>query len=226
MINNFLLNNISKTISSSIHLGHESIDWNPKICSYLVARNRYADILNFRKIKQCLEVVGDLFYRSAKHQKSFLFVGVNTILKNSISSLKNCYYIENRWPGGLASNWLALKKRINHFCFLEKQLLLDIKPKKLFYKIRKEHKNLIKDFEGIKKMKSLPDFVIFLSAQKYASALMECKNLGLSTTSLVDTDSDPELTSYPIPCNDNSISVTNYIIKYMFRKIKKGQLML
>ncbi len=217
------LKNISKIVYSSISLGHESKDWNPKMASYLVARTKHADILNLEKISQCLEIIGDLFYRSARLQKSFLFVGLNTILKNSILSLKNCYYIENRWPGGLASNWLAIKNQINHFCFLEEKLLSGIKSKKNFYKIKKEHKNLIKDFEGIKKMKSLPDFIIFSSAYKYISALKECKNLGIATISLVDTNSDPELSSYPIPCNDDSISVTNYIINYMFKKIKKGQ---
>lgn len=223
MIAHFNLKNISKTVYSSISLGHESRDWNPKIASYLVSRIKHADIFNLQKINQCLQIIGDLFYRSAKLQKSFLFVGLNTILKNSILSLKNCYYIENRWPGGLASNWLVIKNQINHFRFLEEKLLSGIKAKKNFYKIKKEHGNLIKDFEGIKNMKSLPDFIIFLSSYKYISALKECKNLGIATISLVDTNSDPELSSYTIPCNDDSINVTNYITKYILKKIKKGQ---
>ncbi len=221
MAENLNNNNILKEyISAEIYSGHFSKNLNEKMSPYIY--NQKNGYLNFDLIKtsKLLAIAGNVVKTVAQNNGKFLFVNTNSNIKIDLESYAkrvNGYYINNRWPGGLLTNWSTMASQIENLNNLEAMNdYLCIKN------LSSKNKKILTSkclFKGIKNMRSLPDIVIFTSQLKNSLAINECLKLSIPTVSIVDSNSNPSLISYPIPGNDDSEYSINYILNYLTNKI-------
>ena len=222
---NVMANNF---IPASVQFGHKTNDWNPKMAPYISSEKRGRHLFDLTKTSKLLSIAGDILQQKAERGGNFLFVGTNKIssrliAKYAISS--HSFYINYRWLGGMLTNWATIQKRIERLKLLEDLELagiFDSFTKKEYSARKKEMEKLQRLFNGIKKMKHLPDAVIFTNELKDSLAIQECLRLGIPTVSIVDTNCNPELIPYPIPANDDSSAAVQFILSVLSKRILTG----
>jgi small subunit ribosomal protein S2 len=166
---------------------------------------------------------------AARENKSFLFVGTKrqaTTLIAQEAKRSDSYYVNHRWLGGMLTNWTTLKERINHLKELEKQEAdntFDLLTKKEATLRRKELKKLRRHLDGIKTMENLPDVAIIIDQKREMTAIKECKKLGITIVSILDTNCDPDLVDIPIPGNDDAVRSIKLILKSLTDSIIAGK---
>ena len=207
-------------------LGYKINKSNPKMGPYLLSIKNGYTIFNLIKTLKFLKLAGNIIKKIAHRGGKILFVGTNDILFNlNILELyaqhTNSFFLTSRWIGGLLTNWETNKKLINRLNYLESfdNNFYNISKKKIS-KYKKELYRLQQLFTGIKNMTELPDLVIFINQNKDLLAIKECLALGLPIISIVDTDSDPTLVPFSIPCNKNSCFSLHLILNYLTNQIK------
>merc|ERR1712174_128194 len=154
--------------------------------------------------------------------KKFLFIGTKSQAKNSIETeAKRCnsFYVNHRWLGGMLTNWVTLKKRIEYLKDLEQQF--DDNTFSLLTK--KELDKLRKNLDGIKGMKNLPDVVIIIDQKQEMTAIRECRKLEIPIVSILDTNCDPDLIDIPIPGNDDALGSIKLILRLLTNSIIAGR---
>lgn len=215
-------------IKASLHYGHLTKNWNPKMAPYIITIKEGYHIFDLVKTSKLLKLAGNILRKKAEKGGKFLFVGTNKLSSSLISKQAKrgkSYYINYRWLGGMLTNWHTIQKRIHRLKFLESQELKGrfTKLSKKDYSIqRKEIDKLKRLFNGIKNMDNLPDMVIFTNQLKDSLALNECLKLGIPTICIVDTNGNPDICPYPIPANDDSYSSINFILDSLVTQILKG----
>lgn len=218
--------NFQNYLNAYLHFGHSSKEWNPKMSPYILFEKKGYHILDLIKTKQLLEVAGNILEKYSKEKKTILFVGTSKeaapiIKKYALEA--QCFYVNFRWLGGMLTNWVTLQRRIERFIYLE-NLIVNVEFKTFLkkdqIKLMKEYNTLNKLFEGIKRMKHLPDIIVFTNQNKGLLAVYEALRLGIPCISLVDTNCDPRLIPYPIPTNNKSVFSLDFIVKYLTNRIK------
>lgn len=220
--------NLAQLAKASVHLGHKTSHWNPKMFPYIYTERNGIHILDLVQSAKLLLQAGDFLQAAAESNKTFLFVGTK---KQAVSIVaqeaKRCksFYINHRWLGGMLTNWKTIRLRIDKMIALEKQEaqgLFDKLPKKEASKIRKELDSLKRHLGGIRDMQEIPDIIIVVDQQREITAVREAITLNIPIISLLDTNCDPSLVDIPIPANDDTISSIKYILKYLSDRISYG----
>ena len=215
-------------VKASVHYGHPPKDWNPKMAPYILYAKYGYHIFDLVKTSKLLRLAGNVLQKKAEKKCNFLFVGTNRLSSSIVAKQAiraESYYINYRWLGGMLTNWSTVQKRIDRLKELEKQELdgnFETLSKKDYSARRKEMDKLRRLFNGIKKMTSLPDAVIFTNQLKDSLAIQECLRLGIPTICIVDTNCNPDLIPYPIPANDDSSASINFILNYLVNRILTG----
>ena len=214
---------------TGLQYGHKSEEWNPKIAPYIFHEKYGFHIFHALKTAKFLALAGRILEKKAREGKQILFVGTDSACISSFPSYAkkaNIFYINYRWLGGMLTNWSTLQKRIETLQELEaEQIRNNFKSssKKIANKKRKTLNRLERLFGGIKKMKSMPDIVVFTSQVKEKLAILECQKLGIPTVCIVDSNCDFDLTPYPIPANDEAPASINLILEHLVESIKTGE---
>jgi len=220
---------IKEYTHANMQYGHFPKDWNPKMAPYIICEKYGYHIFDLVKTSQLLGLAEKVVQKAAEKGKKFLFVGTTKIASSIIASqAKNAqsFYINYRWLGGMLTNWSTIQNRIERLQFLENQELTGefLKLSKKEYSAqRKELDKLKRLFNGIKEMKTLPDYVIFVTQLKDKLAILECLKLGIPSISIVDTNCDPDLVPYLIPANDDNTSSIRFVLEKLVAKIQAGQ---
>ena len=208
-------------------LGYTINKSNPKMGPYLLSLKNGYTVFNLIKTLKFLKLAGIIVSKITNTGGKILFVGTNNIFFNLnilelYAQYTNSFFITSRWVGGLLTNWENNKKLITRLNYLESfnNNFSNISKKKIS-KYKKELYRLQQLFSGIKNMTVLPDLVIFINQNKDILAIKECLTLGLPIISIVDTDSDPTLVPFSIPCNKNSCFSLHLILNYLTNQIKK-----
>ncbi len=210
------------------HLGHAPRSWHPKMAPFILDSRDGVHILDLVQSYAYLNQVKQFVSRAKKQNSTFLFVGTKPQAAHSIAlAAKSCnsYYINQRWLGGLLTNWTTLRRSIgllNRMELVQRQGVTETLPKKLKSSFSREHARLQKYLGGIESMRSIPDVVIIAGPKEESIALNECKKLGIRTITLLDSNCNPDSADLFIPVNDDSIKAIRTILTDLSGEISKA----
>nr|ARW63724.1 ribosomal protein S2 [Chondria sp. (in: red algae)] len=220
---------LEELLEAGVHFGHQSRRWNPKMFPYIYTERNGVHIIDLVQTARLLGEACDYIKESSASGKTFLFLGTKRqaagiIAREAIRS--NSFYINQRWLGGMLTNWMTIKSRVDTLNDLEakeKNGLIDNLPKKEASTIRKELDRLRKHLDGIKTMQKLPDMVIIVDQKKETTAIQECIKLNIPTICILDTNCNPEIVDIPIPANDDAIRSIKLILSKIADAILEGR---
>ena len=220
---------IQDLLLAGCHFGHITRRWNPKMKNFIFMERNGIHIIDLKKtteylIKACEEVT-----KIARKGGTILFVGTKKQAKDVIkveASRSGMPHVTERWLGGTLTNFITIKKSIKRLKNLEKLSTdgtYDKLSKKEILTIEKDKEKLDKVLGGIRDMNHLPQAIIVVDAKKEAIALREATRLNIPIYALLDTNSDPDLVDFPIPCNDDAFKAINLVIHTLVEAILEGK---
>ena len=221
---------LAQLLEAGVHFGHKAYRWNPKMFPYIYTERNNIHILDLVQSAQLLKEANIYVKTEAAKNKTFLFIGTKRQASSLIAQeAKRCdsYYVNHRWLGGMLTNWVTLKSRIERLKTLEKEevdQVFNLLPKKEASLRRKELEKLRKHLNGIKNMPGLPDVAIIVDQKREMTAIRECRKLGIPIISILDTNCDPDLVDIPIPGNDDAVRSIKLILKSLTDSINTGNL--
>jgi small subunit ribosomal protein S2 len=220
-------------VGSGVHFGHKVKNWNPKMAPFIYQKLQGIHIIDIIQSYTYLKKVCKILYTKAclSNYSTFLFVGTQkqSPIPNCINhnaSKCNAFYINNKWLSGMLTNWTNTNGSINTLKYLQiyrKTKNFNKLSMKLRSMIEKKYKKLEKYFGGIKNMEKLPDMVILVGQHAEITASKECKKLGISNITILDTNCNPDLVDLFIPGNDDSSSSLNLILGELQTAINLGR---
>ena len=220
---------LSQLLEAGVHFGHKAYRWNPKMFPYIYSEVNNIHILDLVQSATLLKEANSYVEEAARDGKTFLFIGTKRQASTLIAQeAKRCdsFYVNHRWLGGMLTNWATLKERIGYLKNLEQQEAdntLGLLTKKEATLRRKELKKLRQHLDGVKAMPNLPDVVIVIDQKREMTAIRECRKLGITIVSILDTNCDPDLVDIPIPGNDDAVRSIKLILKSLTDSIIAGK---
>nr|AYC64544.1 ribosomal protein S2 [Pseudoderbesia arbuscula] len=216
---------LQKMIQAGVHFGHPKDQWNPKMLPYIYKEKNGIHIIDIIQTWFYLKKISKFLEEACAQGKQILFVGTKKQASKIIqltASESESFFVNERWLGGLLTNWATIQKSILKMNRLQKQENFDNFSKKDKVKLEKQKQRLEKYIGGLKMMTKLPDIVIIVGQQKELNAVKECRKLGIRTISILDTNCNPLLADLFIPGNDDSISSIKLILTELAKSIKVG----
>lgn len=198
-------------LESGVHFGHQTKRWDPRMKKYIFAERNGIHIIDLQKTIAAIREAYDMVRSSVHEGKSVLFIGTKKQAQQAIErEAQRCgmYYVNNRWLGGMLTNFTTIKKSILRLKKIEKMEIdgtFESLTKKEVSKLNKERARLEKNLGGIKEMKDLPGAVFIIDTKKESIAVAEAQRMGIPIIAVVDTNCNPEGITYPIPGNDDAI---------------------
>jgi small subunit ribosomal protein S2 len=202
---------MKELLEAGVHFGHQTKRWNPKMKEYIFGERNGIYIVDLQKtlklFKDAMAYVGDM----ASQGKNVLFVGTKRQAQEAIAEeATRCqmFYINNRWLGGLLTNYTTVKKSIERLKMLEDLAETGNyggRTKKEIIQLERERKHLSANLSGIRDMGRLPDVLFVVDSNKEAIAVTEARRLGIPVVAVVDTNCDPDQVDYVIPGNDDAL---------------------
>ena len=220
---------LAQMMESGVHFGHQTRRWNPKMAPYIYTSRNGVHIIDLVQTAQLMEEAYTYMRTAAEQGKKFLFVGTKRQAAGIIAqeaSRCGAAYINQRWLGGMLTNWTTIKTRVERLKDLERREetgALDLLPKKEASVLRREMAKLQKYLGGIKNMRKVPDIVLIVDQKREYNAVLECQKLSLPIVSLLDTNCDPDVVDIPVPANDDAIRSIKLIIGRLADAIYEGR---
>ena len=220
---------IKQLLEAGVHFGHHTRRWNPKMAEYIFTERNGIYIIDLQKTVKKFEEAYMFVRDLASEKGTILFVGTK---KQAAETIKeeatkcDMFYVSERWPGGMLTNFKTIKKSINRLKSLEKMQAdgtFDLLPKKEVASLVKEMNDLEKYYGGIKEMETLPDAVFIVDPRKERNAVLEAKKLGIPVVAIVDTNCDPDDADYIIPGNDDAIRAIKLIAGVLADAVIEGR---
>ncbi len=208
---------MKQLLEAGVHFGHQTRRWNPKMAPYIFAERNGIYIIDLqktvKKVDEAYFAVSDIIADGGE----ILFVGTKKQAQDSIKEeAVRCgmYYVNQRWLGGMLTNFETIKTRIARLKELEKMRedgIFEVLPKKEVANLLHEMDKLEKNLGGIKEMKKIPDVMFIVDPRKERIAIQEAHTLGIPVVAIVDTNCDPEEVDFVIPGNDDAIRAVKLI---------------
>lgn len=220
---------IDEMVQKGVHLGHQTSRWNPKMAPYIYTKRNGVHIIDLIQTCSQLKTVSDMLEKYSSQGKSFLFVGTKRQASGLLAKVAiecNSFYVNQRWLGGMLTNWKTIKRSLRTLQELEAQEGTEgfqKLPKKEATTFRKRKERLQKYLGGLKGMTALPDVVIIVGQVEEMNAVLECKKLGITTVTILDTDCDPTLTDLFVAANDDSIKSLTLLCNTFLHAIQTGR---
>ncbi len=198
-------------LESGVHFGHQVKRWDPRMKKYIFAERNGIHIIDLQKTIVSIKDAYEAVRKATVAGKSVLFVGTKKQAQQAIAKeAERCgmYYVNNRWLGGMLTNFATIKKSLLRLKKLEKMEVdgtFESLTKKEIASIQKEKAKLEKNLGGIKEMKELPGIIFIIDTHKEQIAVTEARRMGIPIVAVVDTNCNPEGIDYPIPGNDDAI---------------------
>ncbi|MGA2775212.1 MAG: 30S ribosomal protein S2 [Candidatus Omnitrophota bacterium] len=220
---------IKQLLEAGVHFGHQTKRWNPKMKKFIFGARSGIYIIDLEKTEECINKARDYLMDITSKGEIVLFVGTKKQAQEVVhaQALKTgMYYVTERWPGGLLTNFSTIKKSINRLKDIEKMRedgTFEKLTKKEISGLEKELAKLNKNFAGIVKMERMPKAMIVVDTKKEETAIREAKRLSIPIIGLIDTNSDPGLIAYPIPGNDDATKSISLIVSLLADTIIEGR---
>lgn len=209
---------MKKLLEAGAHFGHPTRRWNPKMQKYIYGSRNGVYIIDLQKTVVKIEEAYAALKKIVEEGGKVLFVGTRKQVQEEVVEEANrsgSFYITNRWLGGTLTNFKTITNSIRHLKELEKMAddgTFDVMPKKEVALLRKEQEKLVKNLEGIKEMRKVPNAIIVVDPRMEHNAVAEGRKLGIPVFGICDTNADPEEVDYPIPANDDAIRSVHLIL--------------
>jgi len=198
-------------LESGVHFGHQTKRWDPRMKKFIFAERNGIHIIDLQKTIVCIKDAYEAVRKTVLSGKSVLFIGTKKQAQQAIQQeAERCgmYFINNRWLGGMLTNFSTIKKSLQRLKKMEKMEVdgtFESLTKKEIALIQKERSKLEKNLGGIKDMKELPGIVFIIDTRKEQIAVAEANRMGIPIVAVVDTNCNPEGIDFPIPGNDDAI---------------------
>ncbi len=208
---------IKQLLEAGVHFGHPTKKWNPKMAEYIFTTRNGIHIVDLQKTVKKFTEAYNYVNSVAAEGGSILFVGTKKQAAETIkeeATRAGMFYVNERWPGGMLTNFKTIRKSIARLNELEKMQAdgtFNLLPKKEVAKLMKEMEDLEKNYGGIKTMDILPSALFVVDTRKEKIAILEAKKLGIPVVAIVDTNCDPDDADYVIPGNDDAIRAIKLI---------------
>ena len=212
---------MKQLLEAGVHFGHQTKKWNPKMGKYIYDARNDIHIIDLQLTVDLVEEAYKFIHKIASEGKNILFVGKKKQAKEAIQSeAERCgmFYVNERWLGGMLTNFKTIQSRIARLKAIEKMAedgTFDVLPKKEVIEIKKEWDKLEKNLGGIKNMKKIPDAIFVVDPKKERICVQEAHALGIPLIGIADTNCDPEELDYVIPGNDDAIRAVKLIVAKM-----------
>ena len=202
-------------LESGVHFGHQTKRWDPRMKKFIFAERNGIHIIDLQKTIGCIKDAYQAVRDTVLQNKSVLFVGTKKQAQQAIErEAQRCgmFYVNNRWLGGMLTNFSTIKRSLYRLKKLEKMEVdgtFESLTKKEVARLNKERARLEKNLGGIKEMKDLPGIIFIIDTRKESIAVAEAQRMGIPIVAVVDTNSNPEPIHHPIPGNDDAIRAIN-----------------
>ena len=212
---------MKQLLEAGVHFGHQTRRWNPKMAEYIYTERNGIYIIDLQKSVGKVDEAYYAIKAIVANGGKVLFVGTKKQAQDAIKSeAERCgmYYVNERWLGGMLTNFKTIKTRIARLKAIEKMSedgTFDVLPKKEVIQIRKEWDKLEKNLAGIKDMPTIPDCIFVVDPKKEKICVDEAHTLGIPLVGIADTNCDPEELDYVIPGNDDAIRAVKLIVAKM-----------
>ncbi|TFG45819.1 MAG: 30S ribosomal protein S2 [Dehalococcoidia bacterium] len=210
--------NIKELLESGAHFGHQTSRWHPKMKKYIFTKRNDIHIIDLDKTVVMLDKALDYIENVAAEGGKILVVGTKKQAQEIVaeeSRRGGMYFINQRWIGGILTNFAAIQSRIDYLVRLEDQHArgeLARLPKKEQLKLAEEMLRLNKMMGGFKEMTTLPDVIFIVDPTKEKIALAEAQRMGIPVVAIVDTNCNPDCIDYLIPANDDAMRAIKLIV--------------
>ena len=221
---------MKQLLEAGAHFGHQAKRWNPKMGKYIFTERNGIHVLDLHKSLKMIEVAYNVVRDVAADGGDVLFVGTKKQAQEAVkvqAERAGMYYVNNRWLGGMMTNFQTIKTRIARLKELETldaDGTLDAAyTKKEASMLRKELVKLDKNLGGIKNMKAAPKAIFVVDVKKEFLAVEEANKLGIPVIAMVDSNVDPDPITFPIPANDDAIRSVTLMSTIMANAIIEGR---
>ena len=212
---------MKQLLEAGVHFGHQTRRWNPKMAPYIYTERNGIYIIDLQKsvvkVNEAYKAIFDIVAEGG----TILFVATKKQAQDDIQSeAERCgmYYVNQRWLGGMLTNFKTIQSRIARLHQIERMAedgTFEVLPKKEVIALKKEQEKLEKNLGGIKNMKRLPDAIFVVDPKKERNCVLEAHTLGIPLIGIADTNCDPEELDYVIPGNDDAIRAVKLIASTM-----------
>jgi len=201
---------MKELLEAGVHFGHQTRRWNPKMRPYIFGKRNGIYIVDLQKTLQLFEEASNFLRDVTTSGGTVLFVGTKRQAQDVIKEeAQRCqmFYVANRWLGGTLTNFVTVRKSVERFKEIERQLgnAESQLTKKERITLERQRVKMEKNLGGIRDMESLPDAVFVIDTNHEHNAVHEANRLGIPVVAVVDTNCDPDVVDYPIPGNDDAI---------------------
>ena len=212
-------NLIKEMFENSVHVGHRTQKWNPRMKKYLYGEKGGVHVINLQHTVKMLEEALQFVKKTSSEGKKLLFVSTKPqalkLIEKSAKSA-NMPYVISRWIPGLLTNFKTIKSRVKYLTRLEEQEAagdFEKFTKKEAAQLKKEINKLKASLGGVQTLNDLPDAVFVVDVVRDKIAVQEANKVGIPVVALIDSNSDPSIIDYPIPANDDAIKSLSYMIE-------------
>ncbi|ADG82213.1 30S ribosomal protein S2 [Thermincola ferriacetica] len=219
---------MKQLLEAGVHFGHQTRRWNPKMAQYIFTDRNGIYIIDLQKTVKMVEIAYEFIKNTVAEGKTILFVGTKKQAQEAVKEeAERCgmFYVNQRWLGGMLTNFHTIRKRINRLQELEKMEVdgtFEVLPKKEVAALQHEKEKLQKFLGGIKDMKELPGALFVIDPRKERIAVAEARKLGIPIVAIVDTNCDPDEIDYVIPGNDDAIRAVKLLTSKMADAVLEG----
>lgn len=220
---------MKQLLEAGVHFGHQTRRWDPKMAEYIFQARNGIHIIDLQKTSKKIDEAYAFLKEQVEEGKTVLFVGTKKQAQECVKEAaekSGMYYIDQRWLGGMLTNFETIRTRVQRLKNLETMQedgTFDILPKKEVILLKKEMEKLEKNLGGIKDMEEIPGVIFLVDPKKEHIAVLEAKKLGIPLIGLVDTNCNPEEVDYAIPGNDDAIRAVKLITDVMANAIIEGK---
>jgi len=216
-------------LECGVHFGHQTRRWNPKMKKYIFGVRKNIYIIDLQKTLRYFRNTYQIVLDAAAEGKTVLFVGTKKQARTSIrEAAESCGmpYVDNRWLGGMLTNWQTMQKSIKKLEMIEQMEengQINLLTKKEALMLSRKREKLQAYLGGIRNMKKMPDMMFVIDAVKEHIAILEARCAGIPVIAPLDTNCDPDLIDFPIPGNDDAIRSIQLFCKEMAEAINEGK---
>ncbi len=219
---------MKELLEAGVHFGHQTKRWNPRMKEYIFGERNGIYIIDLQKTLKMFKDASKFVQDSAAEGRTVLFVGTKRQAQDAIAEeAGRCgmFYVNNRWLGGLLTNWVTVQKSVKRLKELDEMATdgrYELLPKKEVIKLERERKHLQANLAGIKNMNRLPDILFVVDSNKEQIAVKEARKLGIPVVAVVDTNCDPTEVDMVIAGNDDALRAIRLFTAKISESISEG----
>jgi small subunit ribosomal protein S2 len=223
---------MKELLEAGVHFGHQTKRWNPKMKEYIFGERNGIYIIDLQKTLKMFKEASRFIADLSSQGRIILFVGTKRQAQDAVAeeaTRAGSFYINQRWLGGLLTNWVTVQKSVKRLKELDEMATdgrYELLPKKEVIKLERERKHLQANLAGIKNMSRLPDAVFVIDSNKEQIAVREARKLGIPVVAVVDTNCDPSEVDYIIPGNDDALRAIRLFASKIADSVVEGSQLL